>query len=86
MTEVPGGRCQVLVLEKVIPLAPSTYHLSPRSGIQLGAELWRCRCFVSQQPGDDAVTMIATILNEDLVCIVAGDDDARDEHARHRRL
>src|ERR1043166_8630334 len=55
-------------------------------GIQFGAQLRLSRCALADEPRDDAIAVITAILDEHLVRVVAGHDDAGDEDAGHRGL
>src|SRR6185436_5766915 len=54
--------------------------------IEFRAELWLCWRPLSEQPRDDSIPVIAAVLDEHLVGVVAGNYHPGDEHARHRGL
>src|SRR3954465_15866081 len=54
--------------------------------IEFGAELRLGRRGLPEDPRDDLVAVISSVLDEHLVGVIARDHDAGDEHACHPRL
>ena len=86
--EVGSGCAFVLPAHRLAPEADVTFPAFPLPAsrfppmplrIQFGAQLRLRRSALAEQARNDSVAMKATVFNEYLVRIVAGDDDSRDE-------